>query len=170
MSLTACSEPDDGSGSNSGYSIDDNPLSGTINGTDWTVAVAVTDPSLEADDKTVHYAHVYADANASCDDRPEGVPHLIVTVPKQEGQFALGPALNATFAYQESDMNVFRTTFDGALVVTKYTDDAETFEAALVARRTGAGSVNGTFKVTVCQHPHNPTRSMTPRRTLRLSI
>ena len=149
----SCTGAQDDSSGESAYRIEDETLSGRINGMDWRFSVGLTDPSLEADDETVHYVSLFAESDARCDNRPLDAPHVIVTVPKQVGQFALGPALNATFAYRDGSQDIYRATFDGALVITEYSESADTFSGALIAKRNGVGEVNGTFTVTVCPTP-----------------
>ena len=85
----SCTGSQDDSSGESAYSIEDQILSGRINGMDWRFSVGLTNPSLEADDETVHYVSLFAENDARCDNRPIDVPHVIVTVPVQTVQLAL---------------------------------------------------------------------------------
>ena len=114
-----CSDPKGASTGPNPVVVAEQSVEGRINGQPWQFGSGLIDIEVIEDD--IHYVYLFPSENARCDEPPFDQPHLILHVPKMPGEYALGPVLNVTFAFQRDDEPRYEMTFDGALVVAEYT-------------------------------------------------
>jgi hypothetical protein len=139
--LAACGG---GGGDDDGDDIPATTLAGTVGGEPWTFVAGDTDAFLsEGEDD--FFALLYAGPFTPCGfDAPSG-NHLIVSVPKEPGEYPLSLSLNMTFVVGESD-NLVAT--DGVIVVDEVTDT--TIRGGLLASFDADNEVAGQFDLTIC--------------------
>ncbi|MEE2788562.1 MAG: hypothetical protein VX589_14560 [Myxococcota bacterium] len=142
-----CTDSQDSVNADVQINIADQPIEGRIDGRPWRFESGLVD--IEIVEEDLHYVHLFPSPDARCDAPPLHEPHIIVHVPKMEGEYAFGPALNATFAVMQDGQTTYEITFDGALVVAQLTDDS--LLGALYARRGDAHEVNGLFSARSCR-------------------
>lgn len=138
LALAACSGSDGGD-----VEIAATPLSGKVGGQAWTFQAGATDAFLSQDSD--FFAALYDTSFTPCGfDEPTG-PHLLVSVPKQPGEYPLSLQRNITFVVGEADNLI---SLEGRIVVDEVT--ATRVTGALVTRRDDGNDVNGEFELTVC--------------------
>ena len=144
-----CSDPKGASTGPNPVVVAEQSVEGRINGQPWQFGSGLIDIEVIEDD--IHYVYLFPSENARCDEPPFDQPHLILHVPKMPGEYALGPVLNVTFAFQRDDEPRYEMTFDGALVVAEYTP--ERLVGAVYARRGQTHEVSGVFSARDCSEP-----------------
>ncbi len=138
--LAACGSDDD-----SGHSIPDTNLSGTLGAQPWSFADGQTDPFLSQDDQ--FYATLQGPSQSRCDAATIGERALLIAFPKQPGERELGDSYSVTFKIGEE--NLIAT--EGVIRIDQVTDT--TAIGALQAAYDVDNEVSGVFDVTVCPGP-----------------
>jgi hypothetical protein len=124
--------------------IVDTQLAGTVAGQAWTFQAGHTSAFLsEGEDD--FFASLYPMAFTACGFSEPSGAHLIVSIPKQPGDYEMGSNLNMTFVTADSDNLV---TFDGRIIVDEVT--ATHVTGGLFGSYDGDNEVNGRFDVTIC--------------------
>lgn len=136
LGLWACGEED------AAIEIADQPLQGQVEGEAWTVGGAATHAFLSNEEG--FWVDVLA-TPLMCGGGFGGGNKLIVTVPREVGEYPLGPRLNMTFAVGDNENLI---TFDGAIIVEEVTDTTVT--ASLKANFDGDNTVEGRFTAEIC--------------------
>jgi len=129
----------------SSYEISDQVMTGQIGGQSWTFATGETDAFL-SDGEDDFFALLYQESFAACQTSPAASRYLIVSVPKQPGEYDFGPQLNMTFVIGDAT-NLVAT--DGTIVVDQVT--ATTVTGGLHGVFDGDNEVDGQFTLTICQ-------------------
>jgi hypothetical protein len=135
------------SGCGTDYTIAEQNLSGSIGGVDWTFATGETNAFLSEDGD--YFAVLYAESFSTCaSSSPMSVDHLIISIPKEIGEWGLSLSRNMTFVVQEGDgpNNLIGT--EGTLRVDSLTTD--TLVGGIYAEFDGDNVVDGTFTVAIC--------------------
>jgi hypothetical protein len=120
------------------------PLAGTVGGMPWTFQTGETSAFL-SEGEPDFFASLYASSFTACAAFPPSGPHLLVSVPKQVGDYEMGLGRNMTFVDRDSNNLI---TFDGRIVVDEVT--ATTVTGGLHATYDGGNSVDGRFQITIC--------------------
>jgi hypothetical protein len=136
--IAACST------SSSKVDIASSPLSGTVDGMPWTFQVGATNAFLSDGDPNF-FATFHAASYMPCVDIEPAGPHLIVSVPKQPGDYDFDLSLNMTFV-GNNDEN--RIATDGRIVVDSVT--ATTVTGGLHGTFDAGNEVNGRFQISIC--------------------
>jgi hypothetical protein len=130
-------------GGGEGEAIVDTPLSGTVGGQAWTFVAGDTDAFL-SEGESEFFASLYAATFTPCGfDTPTG-DFLIVSVPKEVGEYDFSLSLNMTFAVGSDNL----VATDGRIIVDEVT--ATTVRGGLVGDFDGDNHVNGQFELTIC--------------------
>jgi len=137
--LAGCTGSDDGGGD-----IVDATLSGKIGGQAWTFQTGATDAFLSGGDGDF-FAALYAAPYAPCGTSAPSGPHLLVSVPKQPGDYDLSLMRNITFVVDGSNNLI---SLQGQVVVESVT--ATTVTGGLRTKRDDGNDVNGHFQLTIC--------------------
>jgi hypothetical protein len=150
--LAACSGNDSDESGNPGDSdttvIASTPLSGKINGKEWTFQSGQTDAFLSDGDPNFWTA-LYAETFPACEGIPDHQePELILNIPRQAGTYRLSLALNATFAFERGTESENLVATKGKLVVDEVTSTQ--IRAGAFVEYDANNSVNGQFQVSVC--------------------
>ena len=132
----------------SSYDISDQPLAGTVGGTAWTYAEGDTNDFLSQDDD--YFATLYPESFDECGfGSPSGVNHLILSIPKETGEWDLGLSLNMTFVISDganTSDNLIGTR--GTIRVDSVSDT--TITGGIYAEFDGDNQIDGTFSVSIC--------------------
>ncbi len=129
------------------YQITEQPLMGQLAGLTWSVGSGETDAFLSQDDD--YFALLYADSFTPCNmEAPQGVDHLILNLPKEVGEWELGPSRTMTFVVQQGDGPLNLISNEGKLRVDSITDD--TIAGGIHAVYDADNEVDGTFTVAIC--------------------
>ncbi len=123
--------------------VSDQPLAGTVGGTSWTFVAGDTDAFLsEGEDD--FFALFYSEAFTACSFGSPGGDYLIVSVPKELGEYGFSLNLNMTFVV--GDENLVAT--EGTVIVDEVT--ATTVSGGLHGIFDGDNEVDGQFQLTIC--------------------
>jgi hypothetical protein len=118
-------------------------LSGAVAGQAWTFQAGHTSAFLsEGEDN--FFASLYPTTFTPCGFSEPSGDHLIVAIPKQPGDYAMGLSRNMTFVAGGTNL----ITLDGRIVVDEVTPT--TVKGGLVASYDAANQINGRFEVTIC--------------------
>lgn len=130
-------------GGGGGEEIVDTTLSGSVGGQPWTFVAGHTDAFL-SEGESDFFAELYAGTFTPCGfDTPTG-DFLIVSVPKEVGEYDFSLSLNMTFVVGSDNL----VATDGRVVVDEVT--ATTVRGGLVGDFDGDNHVNGQFELTIC--------------------
>ncbi len=144
LGLLACNGKDD---EETTYTIEDQPLSGKINGVDWTFESGITDDFLSDEEEffVALFGEVVDDAcNFGFSDGSE----ILVGVPTEVGEYNVSLSQSGTFVYDDGDTPMNLVATDGLIRVDEITDTELTGGLALEVDEDN--TVNGTFTVTIC--------------------
>lgn len=123
--------------------IVDSNLSGVVAGQSWNFVAGNTDAFLsEGEDD--FFATLYPSSFTPCGFSEPTGPHLIVSIPKNTGDFDMGFGRNMTFVDGSDNL----VTFDGHIRVDSIT--ATNITGGMVASYDFDNEVNGMFNVTIC--------------------
>ena len=128
--------------SEGGGDIVETPLSGKVAGQPWTFQVGSTNAFLS--DDTSFFASLYATPYTACVDSEPTTAHLLVSVPRKPGEYALTAGLNVTFAFGLDNL----LSLHGKIIVDSVT--ATSVSGGLVTRYDDGNDVNGQFELTIC--------------------
>lgn len=130
-------------GCGSSTEIADTPLAGRVAGQPWTFVAGETNAFL-SDGEPDFFAELYPSAYTACGfGAPDG-PHLILSVPKEPGEYEFGLSLNMTF-YADG-ANLIAT--EGAIRVDEVT--ATTVTGGVHGIFDGGNEVDGVFSLSIC--------------------
>src|SRR5688572_32222448 len=102
--------------SGSSVEVSDQPLAGTVGGQPWTFVAGETDAFLsEGEDD--FFALFYAEAYTACSFGAPGGDHLIISVPKEPGEYGFSLNLNMTFVVGDSNL----VATEGTVIVDEVT-------------------------------------------------
>ena len=133
-----------GCGGGGSVDIATTTLAGKIGGQAWTFQAGHTSAFL-SEGEPDFFASLYAQAFTACGlSEPSGERHLLVSIPKEVGDYDLSLSLNMTFV--DGNENLIAT--DGRIVVDSVTDSRIT--GGLHATFDGDNEVDGQFDVTIC--------------------
>jgi hypothetical protein len=140
--LAACGG---GGGGGGGYSISDTTLSGQIGGQSWTFVQGESDAFMSDEDG--YFVELFPDSYTACDpfSQPDGVNTILLSLPKQVGEYSLSLQQSITFVEPPAD-NTIATR--GLLEVEAI--NADTIEAGLYAVYGDGYQVDGRFTVDIC--------------------
>lgn len=130
-------------GCGSSIEIADTPLAGTVAGQPWTFVTGETNAFL-SDGEPDFFAEMYAGAFTACSGIAPAGPHLILSVPKEPGEYEFGLSLNMTF-YADG-ANLIAT--EGAIRVDAVT--ATTITGGVHGVFDGDNEVDGVFTLAIC--------------------
>ncbi len=138
LALAACTD------SGGSTDIATTPLAGKVAGQSWTFGGGVTDGFLSKGENNF-FADLYSMAYSKCDHSGEPTgPHVILSIPRQVGDYTLSLGLNMTFV-NGSDNKIGTS---GKISVDSV--DATHVTGGIHAKYDGDNEVNGTFDVTIC--------------------
>jgi hypothetical protein len=137
--LASCAGSDDDGGE-----LVDTPLSGKVGGQTWTFQVGETDAFL-SEGSGDFFAALYSTPYTPCSRSEPTGPHLLVSVPKQPGDYDLSLMRNITFVVDGSSNLI---SLQGQVVVESVT--ATTVTGGLRTKRDDGNDVNGQFQLTIC--------------------
>lgn len=119
------------------------PLAGVVAGSSWTFVAGDTNAYLSDGDDL--FTKLYASSYPDCGSAPFGEDHLLLSIPKQVGDYVFSLQRNGTFAVGGSDNLV---TTRGRLIVESV--DASSVTARVHMIFDGGNEVDGRFTATVC--------------------
>ena len=123
--------------------IADTPLAGTVAGQPLAFVAGETNAFL-SEGESDYFAELYPSAYTACGfGAPDG-PHLILSVPKEPGDYEFGLSLNMTF-YADGN-NLVAT--EGAIRVDEVT--ATTVTGGVHGIFDGDNEVDGVFSIPIC--------------------
>lgn len=120
------------------------PLAGSVGGMSWTFRTGETSAFL-SEGEPDFFASFYATTYTACTVIPPSGPHLLVSVPKEVGDYEMGLGRNMTFVDGDNNNLI---TFDGRIVVEEVT--ATMVRGGLHATYDGGNTVDGRFQISVC--------------------
>lgn len=120
------------------------PLTGSVGGQPWTFQAGHTSAFLSQGEDDF-FASLYPTVFMPCSFSGSSGPYLIVSIPKQVGDYDFNFGRNMTFVTSNNDNLV---TFDGRIVVDEVS--ATHVSGGLYGSYDGDNEVNGQFDVTVC--------------------
>ncbi|CAN5923761.1 hypothetical protein BH11MYX3_BH11MYX3_00320 [soil metagenome] len=125
------------------FDVATTPLAGTVGGESWTFVGGQTDAFL-SEGKDDFFTDMYPTAFTPCGFSRPGGSHLIVSVPKEPGDYDMGFDRNGTFVVGSDN----KIAFDGRIIITEVT--ATKVVGGLHGSFDGDNEVNGQFEVTIC--------------------
>ncbi len=125
------------------FEVATTPLAGTVGGQSWTFVAGQTDSFL-SDGKPDFFTVMYPAQFPTCGFSRPGDSHLIVSVPKEVGDYDMGFDRNMTFVVGTDN----KIAFDGRIVVTEVT--ATKVVGGLHGSFDGDNEVNGQFEISIC--------------------
>jgi hypothetical protein len=143
LTLSGCGG-DDGDES---LTIASHELSGKIDGQSWTIAHAETDPFFDDDTKLWVDLYGQPTTEACGFTHPDG-SKLILTVPRQPGQYALSLQRNGTFVIETPSGTDNLVGTEGSLRVDEVT--STTLRGGVAIEFDADNSVSGVFEATIC--------------------
>ncbi len=124
--------------------LSDTTMTGMVGGQTWTFAAGHTSAFL-SEGEPDFFATLYPMTFTTCGFSEPGGNHLIVSIPKEPGEYEMSLSRNMTFVVGDSN-NLIATK--GKIVVDEVT--ATTIKGGLVATYDGQNEVNGRFEVAIC--------------------
>src|SRR3954469_7925138 len=115
--------------------LKDTPLAGTVGGQAWTFQAGDTDAFLSKDEPDF-FATMYPAAFTACGFSQPAGDHLILSIPKTPGEYAMTLSRNMTLVVGNDN----KIAVDGTIVVDEVT--ATSIKGGLVASFDSANSVN----------------------------
>ena len=96
------------------------------------------------------FTSMYSESFIECTpfEEPDGSNSLIVSVPKETGDYTMGNLLNMTFVYANGMENLVATT--GRIVVEDVTATSATGRMYAIADGDADFEVDGEFTITIC--------------------
>lgn len=119
-------------------------LEGYVDGRSWSFAAGHTDAYLSEGEDDFSAA-LYPSSFTPCGFTEPSGPHLLVSIPKNPGDYDMDFARNITFVGENFEN---RVSLDGRIVVDEVT--ATRVRGGLVADYDFDNEVNGQFDVTIC--------------------
>jgi hypothetical protein len=123
--------------------IDPTTLSGSVDGQSWTFVSGYTDSFLSAGSDN-YYAVLAPYSVTPCTSSSPTGPHLIVAVPKVQGDYTMNLSRNMTFV----DSSINDIAIDGRVVVS--TTSSTSLSGGLRGNYDAFNDVNGQFTLTIC--------------------
>lgn len=142
LSCGACSDGGD-EGEASKTAIVSGPLAGLVGGKAWSFVSGQTDAFLSEEGD--YWGEAYSEAS-TCSSGFVDSDHLVLSVPRQPGDYALGPMLTATFSLTQNNDNLI--AMKGHIVVDQVS--ASTIRGGAFIEFDAQNSVNGHFELTIC--------------------
>ena len=139
----ACSGDGGDEGDGSKTAIVSGPLAGLVGGEVWSFVSGQTDAFL-SEGESNYWGEAYSETS-TCSAFVDS-DHLILNVPRQPGDYALGPTLTATFAITENNDNLI--ALKGHIVVDEVS--ASAIRGGAFIEFDAQNSVNGHFELTIC--------------------
>jgi len=129
------------------YTITEQNLSGSVGGEAWSFVEGETNAFLSDDD---FFASLYAQDFEPCGmGSPSGTNSLILSIPKETGEWDLSLSRNMTFVVHTGSGTDNLIGTEGLLRVDSVT--ADTVTGGIYAEFNGDNEVDGTFTVTICE-------------------
>ncbi len=132
-------------GDGSRYTIDDGPLAGLFNGTDWKFVSGDTNDSLS--DENGYFATLHDTEITSCSGSAgEGEAIVLVNIPKEVGTYDFDLDQGLTFVLERKEV----VSFTGVIEVESVTDTKVSAGLHAVYNNDPNFEISGHFEVDIC--------------------
>jgi hypothetical protein len=129
------------------FTVNEEPLSGTVGGESWTFAEGEIDFFLSSN-SDYFVAKLFSEDYTPCGfDEPAG-NFLFISIPREPGEYEFSTSLNMTFVIDSDEGLDNKVTFDGVIRVDEVTETS--LSGGVASSFDGDNEINGLFELTIC--------------------